>query len=159
MSYLKSFDLFILPVGIALSLAQHVYYTLQTLIHVDQAGPLFRRPASDRKTWAARLLIVAGIIFSQTFGSFALAILKDNNLAKVKSVEYYVIVVPILINIGCVLGGVMQWKMERRIARKEAIKARAAKMALEEGTADEKAPLAGLDLNGLEAEFKTACNA
>lgn len=159
MSFLKSFDLFILAVGIALSLAQHVYYTLQTLIHVDRAGPLFRKPANDRKTWAARLLIVAGVGFAQVFGFYAFAVLEANKLAKVKTTEYCIIVVPILINIGCVLGGVMQWKMERRIAKKEAIKAKAAKMALEEGTAGEKAPLAGLDLNGLEAEFKTACNA
>ena len=141
MNFIKSFDLFILPVAIALSLIQHAYFTLLTLIHPDKAGALFRKPANDRKTWAARLLLIAGVGFTLLFGYYAFEILEASKLARVKQIEYCLIVVPIQINFGFVLGGVMQWKMERRIAKKEAIKAEAARSHLEDGTNDEKAPL------------------
>ena len=142
MSFMKKFDLIIIPACVGLSLIQYAFYFLDLLIHVDRPGRLlFRKPVNDQRTWAARLLILSGIGFATTFGYYAFTILDEYHLARVKPMEYYVIVVPILMNIGCVLGGVMQWKMELRIAKKEAIKIENARIHLEDGTMDEKASL------------------
>ncbi len=121
MYYLKKFDFFILPIGIALSLAQYSYWLIHSLVHVDSSASsaLFRKPDNSRKAWAGRVLLVAGIGFSLAFGRYVFAILEATDLARVKPIEYYLIVIPIQVNIGCVLGGVIQWKMERRIMRRE----------------------------------------
>lgn len=139
MEYLKAFDLFILPLGIVLSLLIHAYYTIHTLVHLDSSGPLFRMPSNNRKSHAARLLLIAGIGISLVTGYYAFAVLESSGLARVKDLEYMVIVVPVQINIGMVLGTVMQWKMEKRILKKQARKEEAMKM--EEGTNDEKTAL------------------
>jgi len=44
------------------------------------------------------------------------------DLAHVKTYEYAVMVIPIQINLGIMIGSKMQMKMEKRIAMKEATK-------------------------------------
>ena len=73
------------------------------------------------------------------FGWYAFQILEQMGLAKVKMHEYAVIIAPIQVNIGILFGTLGQYKMEKRIAKKEALRAAAAKA--EEGVSDEKAPL------------------
>jgi hypothetical protein len=134
---IKAFDMAILPLGIVLSLAQYVYYMLLNVVHPNSSGPLFRKPANDHTAWAARILMFCGVKLALVFGYAAFEILEQSGLARVKTVEYLIIVVPIQINIGMILGGVMQWKMEQRILKKQfARKNAAAKM--EEGTKGEK---------------------
>lgn len=136
MDLIKKFDMFILPVGIGLSLFTHFNYLLETLVHPDSAGPMFRKPDGSKKAWAARLLQTAGILLSVSFGYYVFGILDMTGLAKVKTLEYGVIVVPIQINIGLMVGTMMQWRMEKRIAKKQ-------RLAREHGEDEEAQPMLG----------------
>ena len=94
-------------------------------------------PKNTKKNWLTRLMLLMGIAFSMTFGYYAFGILEQMQLAKVKDLEYYVIVLPIQANFGVRIGTAFQYKMEKRIARKEALKT----AKLEEGSGDEKTAL------------------
>jgi hypothetical protein len=130
----------LIPLTVGMCLIQHIYYTVHTFIYVDSrlAGSC-SLPRNTKKNWAARLMLLAGIGLSVSFGYYAFGILETMGLARVKTLEYCVIVLPIQVNIGVLFGTIGQFKMEKRIATKEASKAEAAK--IEEGTADEKAAL------------------
>ena len=130
----------LLPLTLGLCLVQHVYYTIHTLIYVDSRPTGSRAlPKNTKKNWLTRLMLLTGIAFSMTFGYYAFDLLEQMQLARVKPLEYCVILLPIQANIGVLIGTGFQYKMEKRIARKEALKAEAAK--LEEGSGDEKALL------------------
>lgn len=68
-------------------------------------------------------------------GKGVFMILEDFDLARVKTLEYFLIAVPIQVNLGILLGSAMQFKAEQRCDRKIA-----AQKALdaEAATIDEK---------------------
>jgi hypothetical protein len=136
MDVIKRFDLFILPVAVGLCLATHICYLLQTLVHPDSNGAFFRKPDGSKKAWAARLLQIAGILLSLSGGYYVFCCLEMTGLARVKNVEYAVIVMPIQINIGLMIGTAMQWRMERRIEKKQ-------RLARENGEDEEAQPMLG----------------
>jgi len=138
---LTRMNLILLPVAIGISLVSYVYYLVQTLIYVD-ARPVGSRkfPKNSRKNWVARSFMLSHIALSLLFGRYAFAILAKMDLAHVKPIEYAIIVVPFQINIGVLLGSFAQHKMEKSIARKEALKLQNARAELE-GAVDEKAAL------------------
>ncbi|KAI9879246.1 MAG: hypothetical protein M1823_006858, partial [Watsoniomyces obsoletus] len=90
---IKAFDMAILPLGIVLSLAQYVYYMLLNVVHPNSSGPLFRKPANDHTAWAARILMFCGVKLALVFGYGAFEILEQSGLARVKTMEYLIIVV------------------------------------------------------------------
>jgi len=143
LEFFKKLDLmFLLPVSIAISLVTYVYYAVQTFIHVDSrpAGAgAGKYPKSTRRNWLVRLFMLVGIAVSTSCGYGAFQILAATDLAHVKPLEYAIIVVPVQINIGILLGTLMQFKMEKRIARKQALQLQS--VTLEEGPADEKVAL------------------
>ena len=83
--------------------------------------------------------MLVGIAMTTSLGYGAFQILAQADLAHVKCLEYCLIVVPVQINLGILLGSVMQFRMERRLARKQQLAFQTAKA--EEGTVDEKAAL------------------
>jgi len=121
--YLAKFDRVLLPIAIALSLARHFYHTIMALIYVDSQSIGSRKiPKNSRKNWIARLMLLCGIILSLSLGYGAFQILESVDLAHVKRLEYAIIVVPVQINFGVIFGTIMQFKMEARMAMKEAKK-------------------------------------
>jgi len=137
---LKKLNLVLLPLAIGISLAGHVYYTLQTFIYVDSRpfGSM-RLPKNTRKNWLVRFFMLLGVVLSTTFGYGAFQILADMDLAHVKKLEYAIIVVPVQVNLGILYGTLLQFRMEKMIAKRQALKFESVKV--EEGMADEKAAL------------------
>ena len=86
-----------------------------------------------------RSFFVFGIAFTLSFGYYVFNLLEAMQLARVKPIEYYAIVMPVQVNLGILIGTILQSRMEKRIAQKEALRAAAAKA--EEGQADEKEAL------------------
>lgn len=130
----------LLPFTIGLCLVQHLYYTVCAFIYVDSRQVGSRKfPANTRKNWLVRFLFLVGIAISTSSGYGAFQILARMDLAHVKPIEYAVVVIPFQINFGVFLGTIMQFRMEKRIARKQAIKLEAAKN--EQATVDEKQAL------------------
>lgn len=111
----------LLPACVALGLVQHAYYAISALIYVD-GHPIEGRklPANTRKNWLVRLLLVSGIVTVMGLGKGAFYILGELELAHVKPIEYLVIVLPIQINLGLLLGSAIQFKTEQRAAKKQA---------------------------------------
>ncbi|EXJ87022.1 hypothetical protein A1O3_03979 [Capronia epimyces CBS 606.96] len=137
---LQKINMVLLPLSIGISLVTYIYYTIQTLIYVDSRTIGSKSfPKNTRQNWLVRLFLLGGILVSTSFGYGAFQILADMDLAHVKTLEYSIIVVPVQINIGLLWGTLMQYKMEKRIARNEAAKAQ--KVGVEVGTVDEKAAL------------------
>jgi hypothetical protein len=62
---------------------------------------------------------VVGILISTSAGYGAFQILADLDLAHVKTLEYAVIVVPVQINLGILFGTLVQYRVEKRIAKKQ----------------------------------------
>lgn len=128
----------LLPISIGISLITYTYYLIHTFIYVDNRPYGSKTlPKNTRKNWAVRAFMLFGIALSTSSGYGAFQILADMDLAHVKTLEYAIIVVPVQINLGLVLASVMQFRMEKRIARKQALLA----ARVEEGEADEKAAL------------------
>ena len=63
--------------------------------------------------------MLVGIAITTSLGYGAFDILANFDLAHVKTYEYAIIVVPVQINLGILLGTVMQFKMEKRLACSE----------------------------------------
>ncbi|RMZ90461.1 hypothetical protein DV736_g2300, partial [Chaetothyriales sp. CBS 134916] len=140
--FLKKFNLILLPLSIGLCLARYLYFTIHTFIYVDsRPRHSCALPKNSKKNWLTRLLLLIGVSFSITFGYYALQVLDQMELARVKSIEYYTIVLPVQVNIGMLIGTAFQYKIEKRMQRKEAIKAAAPATSLEEGNLDEKTAL------------------
>ncbi len=138
---LTRINMILLPVAIGISLVSYVYYLVQTLIYVDSRPVGSRKlPKNSRKNWTARLFMLSHIALSLAFGRYAFGVLAKMDLAYVKPLEYAIIVVPFQINFGILLGSFAQHKMEKSIARKEAMKAQNARAELENAL-DEKAAL------------------
>ena len=138
MCFLKKLNMILLPISIGISLITYTYYLIHTFIYVDNRPYGSKTlPKNTRKNWAVRAFMLFGIALSTSSGYGAFQILADMDLAHVKTLEYAIIVVPVQINLGLVLASVMQFRMEKRIARKQALLA----ARVEEGEADEKAAL------------------
>ncbi|KEF59541.1 uncharacterized protein A1O9_04385, partial [Exophiala aquamarina CBS 119918] len=117
---LKDFNMLLLPFTIGLCLVQHLYYTACAFIYVDSRQVGSRKfPANTRKNWLVRFLFLVGIAISTSTGYGAFQILSRMDLAHVKPIEYAVVVIPFQINFGVFLGTIMQFRMERRRARKQ----------------------------------------
>ncbi|KAG9796128.1 hypothetical protein KCU88_g107, partial [Aureobasidium melanogenum] len=119
-NYLRRLNLLLLPACIVVHLVTYVYYALETLVYVDHRTIGSKKfPKNTRKNWLVRLLLLVGVLISTTGGYGAFQILADMDLAHVKPLEYVIIVVPVQINLGILFGTLMQFKMEKRIARKQ----------------------------------------
>jgi hypothetical protein len=130
----------LLPFCVGVSLVEHFYYTVCAFIYVDSRKIGSKTlPANTRKNWMVRLFFLIGIAISTSTGYGAFQILATMDLAHVKPIEYAVVVIPFQVNFGVFLGTIMQFRMEKRIARKEAMKLVAVKY--EEATVDEKQAL------------------
>ncbi|EXJ67411.1 uncharacterized protein A1O5_09424 [Cladophialophora psammophila CBS 110553] len=137
---LKKLNMILLPISIGVSLLTYVYYVIHTFIHVDsRTRGSTKLPKNTRKNWLVRAFMLLGIAITTSLGYGALQTLEKLDLARVKNIEYALIVVPVQINFGVLLGTVMQFRMEKRHARKEAMKLLAAKT--EDGVVEEKAAL------------------
>lgn len=121
--YLKKFNMISLPFCAALSGLVYIWYLVEVFIYVDSQVVGSRKlPKNNRKNWMARLLLLCGVGISLVAGYGAFQIWEVMDLAHVKTYEYAVMVVPIQINLGIMIGSKMQMKMEKRIAMKEAVK-------------------------------------
>jgi len=137
---LKDFNMILLPFTIGLCLVQHFYYTVSAFIYVDSRKVGSKKfPANTRKNWLVRFLFLVGIAISTSTGYGIFHILATMDLAHVKPIEYAVVVIPFQINFGVFLGTIMQFRMEKRLAQKEAFKLVVAKF--EPATVDEKQAL------------------
>ncbi|RMZ84520.1 hypothetical protein DV737_g1125, partial [Chaetothyriales sp. CBS 132003] len=140
--FLKKFNLILLPLTVGLCLTHYIYYTIHTFIYVDsRPRGSCALPKNSKKNWLTRLLLLMGVAFSISFGYYALQVLDEMELARVKSIEYYTIVLPVQVNIGVLIGSAFQYKIEKRMQRKEALKAAAPATTLEEGNLNEKTAL------------------
>lgn len=138
--FLQKVNAILLPIGIALHCITYVYYVFHTFVYVEnRTWGSKKMPKNTRKNWAVRAFMLVGIAITTSLGYGAFQILADMDLAHVKPIEYAIIVVPVQINLGILLGSIMQFRMEKRIARKQMLAVQAAK--IEEGAADEKAAL------------------
>lgn len=125
--------------AIAVALLEYVIHTVRTFIYVEG------RPVDDtvkypyklntRKNWGIRALLFAGVCASLAIGFMFVNILEAFDLAHVKTLEYCVIVLPIQVNLGVILGSAIQFKAEQRQIRKMAA---GKKIDAEIGAADEK---------------------
>jgi hypothetical protein len=138
MCFLKKVNMILLPVSIGISFITYACYVVHTFVYVD-SRPYGSKtlPKNTRKNWAVRAFMLLGTAMTTSLGYGAFQILADMDLAHVKTLEYALIVVPVQINLGILLGTIMQFRMEKRLARKQALQA----ARTEEGFADEKAAL------------------
>ena len=140
MCFLKQLNMILLPIGMGISLVTYVYYVFHTFIYVeDRTFGSRKLPKNTRKNWAVRAFMLFGIAITTSLGYGAFQTLENMDLARVKTLEYAIVVVPVQINLGVLLGTVMQFRMERRMARRQQLALQSAKA--EEGVADEKAAL------------------
>ena len=117
---LTQINLVLLPLSIGLTLITYIFYGISALVYVDSRPKnSMRLPKNTRKNWLVRLYMLIGIAVTTSLGYSAFNILANFDLAHVKTYEYAIIVVPVQINLGILLGTVMQFKMEKRLARKE----------------------------------------
>ncbi|KAK5200909.1 hypothetical protein LTR96_011977, partial [Exophiala xenobiotica] len=125
---LTQINLVILPISIGIGILTYAYHTICPLIYVESRPRDNKRlPINTRKNWLIRLPMLLGIAVSTAGGRGAFKILATWNLAHVKPIEYAIIVVPVQISLGMFLGTIAQFKMEKRLARKEAVKLDSAK--------------------------------
>ncbi|RMD39965.1 hypothetical protein DV735_g5183, partial [Chaetothyriales sp. CBS 134920] len=139
---LKKLNLIVLPLIVDICLVQYIFYTIHTFVYIDSRPKgSWKLPKNSKKNWFNRLLLVAGVAFSTAFGFYAIAVLGQMGLATVKPAEYFAIALPVQVNIGVLIGSAFQYKIEKRMQRKEALKAATPASSLEEGYLDEKTPL------------------
>ncbi|KAJ9633343.1 hypothetical protein H2204_007060 [Knufia peltigerae] len=137
---LTKINLVLLPMSAGISLITYAYHAVSAFIYVDSRTRDSKRfPKNTRKNWLVRFFMLLGIAMATAGGYGAFNILAAWDLAHVKPIEYAVIVVPVQINLGMLFGTVAQFKMEKRMARKEAMKLESARQ--EAASVDEKASL------------------
>ena len=139
--YLKKFNMITLPLYAAISGLVYLRYLVEVFIYVDSQVVGSRKlPKNNKKNWMARLLLLCGVAISLSAGYGAFQIWESIDLAHVKAYEYAVMVVPMQINLGIMIGSKMQMKMEKRIAMKQAVKKDSeeeqALLAIDEKTAE-----------------------
>ncbi|KIV89740.1 hypothetical protein PV10_07120 [Exophiala mesophila] len=123
---LKVINMYLIPFTIGIALVQHLFYIVSCFIYVDsRAKKSCAFPPNTRKNWIVRGLFLLGIAISTISGYFIFKMLAAQDLAHVKDIEYYIIVVPFQINFGIFLGTIMQFRMEKIAARRAAKAARA----------------------------------
>lgn len=118
--YLRAFNMILLPATTYLCLAQWFYHMICTFIYVDAREVDSRAlPKNTRKNWLIRVLLFSTVGLSLTTGAGVFYILAETGLARVKCLEYFILVMPIQVNIGLVFGSIAQYRIEQRAARKE----------------------------------------
>lgn len=137
--YMKKLNMILLPLTVGLCLARYAYHLVHIFLYVDSAPATSRKVQVHKRSWVVRSFFVFGIAFTLSFGYYVFNLLEAMQLARVKPIEYYAIVMPVQVNLGILIGTILQSRMEKRIAQKEALRAAAAKA--EEGQADEKEAL------------------
>ncbi|KAI1627457.1 hypothetical protein EDD37DRAFT_606269 [Exophiala viscosa] len=138
---LTQINMVLLPLSIGLTLITYVFYGISALVYVDSRPKnSMRLPKNTRKNWLVRLYMLVGIAMTTSLGYSAFNILANFDLAHVKTYEYVIIVVPVQINLGILLGTVMQFKMDKRLARKEQA-FKKVETEISTAAADEKAAL------------------
>lgn len=133
--FLTKLNLVLLPTCVALNLIQHIYHVVYTFIHVGPrpVNPQDVRPAlNTRKAWGVRALLFSGVCASLAVGKAMFITLELTDLARVKPLEYFVIVLPIQINLGIIWGSALQFAAEKRQARKLAEKKTDSELAVTE---------------------------
>ncbi|OAP63272.1 hypothetical protein AYL99_02499 [Fonsecaea erecta] len=137
---LKKVNMILLPISIGVSVVTYLYYAMHTFIFVDsRTRGSSKFPKNTRKNWLVRAFMLLGIAITTSLGYGAFQTLDNLDLAHVKKIEYALIVVPVQINFGILLGTIMQFRMEKRLARRQALKLRAER--IEDGVVEEKAAL------------------
>ena len=130
----------LLPLSIGVALVTYVACVLHTFVYVDSRPFASKKfPKNTRRNWAVRAFMLLGIAATTCLGYGVLRILAELDLAQVKILEYAIIVVPFQINLGIFLGSLMQLRMEKRIARKNAAALQAP--TAEQAVLEEKAAL------------------
>ena len=123
-STLQKINNILIPLCIGIALVEHIYYTISAFYHVD-GRPVDPEVKSSQslntcRHWMMRLLLFGGVCSSIMIGQGLLNILKEFDLANVKPIEYWVVVLPVQINFGILLGSVAQYRVERRCVAKHA---------------------------------------
>jgi len=121
---LQKLNMILLPACVGLSLIQHMYHTISVFVYVDArpVGPRIESTQSlnSRRNWATRALLFSGVCTSMAIGKVSFVILEQLDLAHVKPLEYMIIVLPIQVNMGILLGSLVQFKAEQRRIKKMA---------------------------------------
>lgn len=121
---LLKLNMILLPACVGLSLIQHVYHTISAFVYVDArpVDPSAKRTQTlnSRRSWATRALLFSGVCTSMAIGKASFMILEETDLARVKPLEYMVIVLPIQVNLGILLASLVQFKAEQRRIKKMA---------------------------------------
>ncbi|KAK5092179.1 hypothetical protein LTR70_005834 [Exophiala xenobiotica] len=121
---LQKLNMILLPACVGLSLIQHMYHTISVFVYVDArpVSPKIKSTQSlnSRRNWATRALLFSGVCTSMAIGKVSFVILEQLDLAHVKPLEYMIIVLPIQVNMGILLGSLVQFKAEQRRIKKMA---------------------------------------
>ena len=113
--WLHKINMIWLPFCTAISGLLYIVILLEAIVYPDERRTRFLQlPKNDRKVWNSRALLLLGIALSTGLGYGAFQILAMTELAKVKTLEYAMIVVPVQINIGMCIAAKMQKKIEKR---------------------------------------------
>lgn len=140
--WLHKVNMLWLPFCTAISAIFYIIVLLEALVYVDERRTRFwQLPKNDRKTWVGRGLLFLGITLSTGFGYGAFEILAMTDLAHVKAFEYAMIVVPVQINFGLMIGAMMQKRIEKRAAMKAKARGQDVEEQVSAVLVDEKAAL------------------
>jgi len=141
-NWLHKINMIWLPFCTAISALFYVVVLFETLVYVDERRTRFwQLPKNSKQIWKSRGLLLMGIAISTGLGYGAFYILAMTELAKVKTLEYAMIVVPVQINIGLMIGTKMQKNIEKRAAMKAAVKLQDVEEQGSQVLVDEKAAL------------------
>lgn len=119
--WLVQASLVIICLSIIIRVVFYLINLLRVFIYVEaRPAGSFRLPKNGRKIWAVRGLLVASIVLVFVLASVViLPVLEANELARVKNLEYYLILCPIQINVGLLVGSKFQARMEREMVSRE----------------------------------------
>lgn len=106
-------------------LARYLYRLAGLFLYLDS-------PSSDdtvelnvsysRAAWRLRALLLASIAFTQAFGAYALANFEHYGVARLTPMDYYLFVVPLLVNLGVACGSAIHCGIEKYRSRMLAAK-------------------------------------
>lgn len=129
--FLYKFDLTVLSLNILINLGTYIYHLINTFIYVgprphpsnsSTSVPSPSPSLNTRKAWGIRALLFSGVCTSLALGHCIFTVLEATDLARVKTLEYWIVVVPIQVNIGVLLGSAVQFRAEKRAVRKMGLK-------------------------------------
>ena len=121
--WINKFNMIWPPLCAAISAVTYVLHLIETLVYVDERRTkILQMPQNTRRAWAIRAGLLASIAWAQCFGCLVVNVLEQCDLGHVKTFEYYAIIVPVMTNLGMVIGTKMQNRVEKRAARRAAAK-------------------------------------